>query len=273
MAGIIGTSLLGLPTTASGKTKSKTQRTQTKKASKSSSRKSTSPSPDYKSKYKKKDPPPNGGRPPRQKNNPDPRIKDRRPPNIKIKHPPSGGQYKRRFPPPRRPVLPPGNDDPGHDHPIIYPPPVIIVDGYQVVYYEEPYYYEEEPNYNVESASLLFAGTSMVLNYAFIRDGQTNGIAAGVGIFFGITAMAVATHPNAKHPVLGYLLGGAAIVFSVWNLSGGMDSLDGYDSDDYYYDDGYYSYSAAPPAGRFPSDYFDQSMRTITAPSRSGRSL
>ena len=91
---------------------------------------------------------------------------------------------------------------------------MIIVDpyyGYQEPYYEEPYYYEEEPNYNLENVNLLFAGTSMVLNYAFIRDGQVNEFAAGFGFLFGVTTLAVATRPNAKHPILGYLVGGAAI--------------------------------------------------------------
>ena len=249
MAGIIGTSLLGLPTTVSGKTKSKKKNTQTTKASKSSSRKSTSPSPDYKSKYKKKDPPPNGGRPPRQKIKPRPRIKDRRPPNIKIKHPPSGGRYKQPYPRPRRPVGPPNNDDPGFEPPIIYPPPVIIVDGYHDVYYEEPYYYEEEPNYNLENVNLLFAGTSMVLNYAFIRDGQVNEFAAGFGFLFGVTTLAVATRPNAKHPILGYLVGGAAIAFSVWNLAGGMDSHHAYEGEVIHYDDYEKHYSAVPAGG------------------------
>jgi hypothetical protein len=258
MAGIIGTSLLGLPTVASGKTKSKKQ--QTKKvdkpaaqSSKGPSRRTTSPSPDYKSKYKKKDPPPNGGRPPRQKEN--------RPPKIKIKNPPDGNGGRRpRFPRPgnddrriiRHPRLPrPGNDDPRiipYPRPILPPivvyPPVIIMEEYEEVYYEE-----EEAYYRAESANLIFAATSMTLNYVFIREGQINEFAAGVGFFFGITTLAIATRPNAKHPILGYLLGSASIIFSVWNLAGGMDNLHAYEGE-VIYRDPYRKHVTTAPAGR-----------------------
>jgi len=245
MAGIIGSSLLGLPTEASGETKSKKQSTENVKASKPSTRESTSPKPDYKSKYRKKDPPPNGGRPPKQKYDSNTYTKNRRPP--------TGKQYE-KIHEPRRRWLP----DPGPKPPPIHPPPVIIypiitpivvVEPYEEVYYESDYYEREEQSISAESVSLLFAGASMGINYVFIRDGQVNEFAAGAGFFFGITTLASAMRSDAKHPLLGVLLGSAAIVFSAWNLAGGMDSLDNYNNEPIY-DDGYDSYYNTQPAGQ-----------------------
>ena len=242
MAGLIGASLLGLPAEASGKSRSKKQHSKSAKAAKSSSHKSSSRSPDYKSNYRKKDPPTNGGRPPRYKGERPPTGKTKRPPE---KPPRGGGHYRPPIRPPERPVNPPRDDNPGYDPPIIYPPPVIIVDYPQYVY--QPYY-EEEPEFTAEDATLLFALGSMELNYVFIKDGQINEFAASVGIAFGVTTLVVASSSKAKHPGWGYLLGSAAIVFSVWNLAGGMDSVESYD-DDPYYDEGYDSYYSTQPAG------------------------
>ena len=246
MAGIIGASLLGLPTEASGKTKSKKQDTQNVKASKPSTRESTSPKPDYKSKYRKKDPPPSGGRPPKQKYDSNNYTKNRRPPTDK--------RYEKIHEPRRRwlPDLQPEPPPPIHPPPVfIYPiiTPIVLVEPYEEVYYESDYYGREEPSISAEGASLLFAGASMGINYVFIRDGQVNEFAAGAGFFFGITALASAMRSDAKYPVLGVLLGSAAIVFSAWNLAGGMDGLNAYDGDAAY-DDGYDSYYTVQPAGQ-----------------------
>jgi hypothetical protein len=246
MAGIIGTSLLGLPTEASGETKSKRQSSNSKSGSKTvtrpskgSSPKTTSPKPDYKSKYRKKDPPPNGSRPPKQKEN--------RPPGGKNKQPRGGGgDYKR----PIKPVLPPNHDDRGHDHPIIYPPPVIIIDPYPVYqepYYEETYYVEPRSTDHSVTAAIVLSTASVGLNYVFIRSGQTNGFAATAGLIFGITSLAVASRSNAQHAFLGYLVGASAIAFSVWNLSGGMAQTHTYEDTELYDP---YSYATAAPAGQ-----------------------
>jgi len=127
---------------------------------------------------------------------------------------------------------------------------VIIVDPYPIYqepYYEETYYYDQEPTYNVETASLIFTTSSLVLNYVFIREGQTNEFAAGIGMVFGITSLAVASRSGAKHPFFGYLVGVSAIAFSVWNLSGGMDQTHTYEDTELY--DPYY-YATTAPAGQ-----------------------
>jgi hypothetical protein len=223
MAAVIAASLLALPALASGETKAKKAPTQAAKDNATSSVKSTSPKPDYKSKYRGKEPPPQGGRPPKPKEN--------RPPDSKIKNPPGGNGGQ----PPHRRLPKPGEEpiiDPYPFPPPILPPQIIVVhddiyDGGDYGYYEGG----EEDTYNAESASLLFSVASVACNYVFVSQGQTNEFAAGVGLFFGITSLAVATRPHAEHPVLGYLLGGASIAFAVWNLAGGMHGAQPYDGE------------------------------------------
>jgi len=250
MAGIIGISLLGLPTEASGKTKSKKQSSKSKTVSKTVSRPSkgssprtTSPRPDYKSKYRKKDPPPNGGRPSRPKDN--------RPRGGKVKEPRGGGRdYKRPIKPPRPRVDPPRLIDPGHDHPIIYPPPIIIIEPYPVYqepYYEENYYVDQRSDNGSVTAAIVLSTASVGLNYVFIRAGQKNGFAATAGLVFGIASLAVATESNSKHAFLGFLAGATAIAFSVWNLSGGMDQTQTYEDTELYDP---YPQPLAAPAGQ-----------------------
>jgi hypothetical protein len=245
MAGMIGACLLGLPTEASGKSKSKKQYTKSAKATKatkSSSRSTSSPRPDYKSKYRKKDPPPNGGRHPKQKYKYDPQTKHRRPPSGKLYQKPRDPR-----PRPRPDYRPPGHRPPIIIHPIVTP--VVIVEPYEDVYYESYYEEQDEQSVSADGAAALFAGGSIGLNYVFIRDGEISEFAAGVGFFFGIAALAQATSPHAKHPLLSALLGSAAIVFSAWNLAGGMDNHHSYDGEEPY-DGGYESYYSARPTGQ-----------------------
>lgn len=226
--GILVACLVGLPAESSGETKSKQRssgsNTVKKAASRSSdgsSRKTTSQRPDYKSKYKKPDPPAGGDRPPR--------YKDNRPANPKTK--PRQPRRKPQPPPHRKQPVDPGPGDTGHWHPIPPPqPPVIIVyespTYYDGPYYEEPRRYEPDPGYSLEDANLVFTAGSIAINYfAFIRQAEVNNVAAGVGFFFGVTSFVVASSPNAEHPVLGYLLGASAIAFSVWNLGGGAEPV------------------------------------------------
>ena len=92
-----------------------------------------------------------------------------------------------------------------------------------------------------------FSFIQPLLNYVFIREGQTNEFAAGIGMVFGITSLAVASRSSAKHPFFGYLVGVSAIAFSVWNLSGGMDQTHTYEDTELYDP---YSYATTAPAGQ-----------------------
>ncbi|MGD8414860.1 MAG: hypothetical protein PVF33_11540 [Candidatus Latescibacterota bacterium] len=131
--------------------------------------------------------------------------------------------------------------------PIYVPGPVIIADYYQDDYYEEPTYYDSEPDYSGEDLSLAFTAGTMVLNYVFIRSGQTNEFAAGTGFVFGVASIAIASRSSSKHAFLDYLAGVAAIGFSVWNLSGGMSQNDAYGETDTYDP---YPYSTNVTAGQ-----------------------
>ena len=244
MAGIIGVSLIGLPVNAAGKARPKKKPAQTKQVSSSksgstrgTSRKSTSPATDYKSKYKTKPPPPGGGRPQIHK--------QKRPIGYKQKERPRKYKDRAGDSRPIRPRPRPDYDPP----PVTYHEPVVIIHPpvYDGIYYDWPYFEEtvyedpyigpEPPGNAVETASLLFAAASVAINYAFIREGQIGEFAAGAGFVFGLTSLVAASRPDAQHPILGYLLGGASIAFAVWNLSGGMDHLYTYDNEpvyDYY---------------------------------------
>lgn len=100
---------------------------------------------------------------------------------------------------------------------------------------------------DVELTSMIFASTTLAVNYAFISSGEVNEWAAGAGILFGLTTLAVATHPDSRYSFIEYLVGGAAIAFSVWNLSGGMDSAHSYEDEAIYKSDPYLS---AAPSGQ-----------------------
>jgi len=247
MAGIIGVSLIGSPVHAAGKARPKKKPAKTKQVSKppsstskGSSGKAASRTTDYKSKYRKKPPPQGGGRPQIQKQK---RPGGYKPREHQKKHKDfdDGGRPSRRKQP--APAPRPRPD---------YRPPVVIVgppiwDGgdyywpyIEETVYEEPYLGPEPSESAFETASLLFAATSVAINYAFIREGQIGEFAAGAGFVFGLTSLISASKPNAQHPVLGYLLGGASIAFAVWNLAGGMDNSSTYDYEPVY---GY----ASPP--------------------------
>ena len=236
-AAIIGLSLIGVPAHAAGKARAKKKPAQTKQVSstkKDSSGKTASRTTDYKSKYKKKDPPPGGGRPQIHK--------QKRPIGNKQKERPRKDKVR---PGKRRPIRPRPRPRPDYDPPpVIYLEPVVIIHPpvihppvYYPPVYEDPYLGPEPPGNAVETASLLFAAASVAINYAFIREGQIGEFAAGAGFVFGLTSLVAASRPDAQHPILGYLLGGASIAFAVWNLSGGMDHLYTYDNEpgyDYY---------------------------------------
>jgi hypothetical protein len=258
MAGIIGVSLIGLPVHAAGKARPKKKPAQTKQVSKppsstskGSSGKAASRTSDYKSKYRKKPPPQGGGRPQTQKKKQQNGYKPKERP-TKYKDFTGDGRPSRRKQPAPAPRPRPGyrpppavDYDPGV---IIYPyppgdgylPPPGVPDPPTRIDYEDPYLGPEPSASAFETASLLFAATSVAINYAFIREGQIGEFAAGAGFVFGLTSLISASKPNAQHPILGYLLGGASIAFAVWNLAGGMDNSSTYDQDPVY---GY----ASPP--------------------------
>ena len=110
-------------------------------------------------------------------------------------------------------------------------------------------YDPEDPSMSFEGANVLLSGASMGLNYAFIHDGQINEFAAGFGFFFGVVTLAEAARQDAQHPFLDAVVGSAAIVFSVWNLAGGMGNPSQYAGETTYYD-GYDSQYSATPAGQ-----------------------
>lgn len=251
--------MIGDPVHAAGKARSTKKPARTKQVSstkKEPAGKATSGTSDYKSKYREKTPPPGGGRPRIQK--------QKRPDGYKPKEREkkyndfTGGDRPSRRKEPAPPPRP--RADHGHEPVVIIHPPihddVIFWDWYPLVYdgpyvvetaYEDPYLEPEPSASAVETASLLFAATSVAINYAFIREGQIGEFAAGAGFVFGLASLASASQPNARHPILGYLLGGASIAFAVWNLAGGMDQLHTYDHEPIY------DYSVAPNATFAPA--------------------
>jgi hypothetical protein len=236
-AGIVGASLVGLPATASGQTKSKAVRSKSaQKTASQASQKSTAPAPDYKSKIRKKDPPPNGGRPPKyQKDRPPANDRDKPVRRPKPKPEPRSKPEPVPQPDPPRPIRP----HPPLPPPVIVPPPMYV--EYEEVYQVDVGWSDEEWHRNAEVTSLIFASTSLAVNYAFISSGQINELAAGVGLFFGLTTLAAAASPESRYPVVEYVIGAASIAFSVWNLAGGMDTLHSNEGEGAYKDDPYLS--------------------------------
>jgi hypothetical protein len=98
--------------------------------------------------------------------------------------------------------------------------------------------YDEEINF--ESVNLLFGIGAVVLNAAYVRQGQTSRAAAGAGFFFGATNLIAGSARGSKYRALDVIVGAAAIALGVWNLSGGIQPpSDGPYTDEIYYDTGY----------------------------------
>jgi hypothetical protein len=132
-------------------------------------------------------------------------------------------------PPPRYPI---------EVWPIYFPP----VDECEWIEVPAPVYdYDDGDRLReVETASLLLSGATMVWNGVFINAGEPNELVATAGFFTGLSSLALGFSGRAEQPVLHVLFGTASIAFSVLNLSGALDRPDGYE-DTYYYDDTYYN--------------------------------
>jgi hypothetical protein len=104
--------------------------------------------------------------------------------------------------------------------------------------------YHEE--IGLEQINLLFGVGAVVLNAAYVYQGQTSRVAAGTGFFFGATNLIAGSIGGSKYRGRDVIVGAAAIALSIWNLHGGFtQSPDEPYADEIYYDTGY---SRSPPS-------------------------
>lgn len=106
------------------------------------------------------------------------------------------------------------------------PPPTGFVPFDTYVQFDAAHYYvgTEPTELNVETTTMIFTSASIVFNAAFIAIGDRSSLAAAAGILFGISSVAVASKEDATHSGLNYLLGATSIALSIWNLSGGIQA-------------------------------------------------